>query len=251
MLKRFCQAALLAVIGVLSTMCTRPALSQERWSFDSEVLFLQLNTAAGTRANDVFGFDTAQRFSAAFNSRNNVALRFKYFTYDEQGTDPGFSTVLLDIYNADLEIVKKLNLTNMTSFEFSGGIRYTDADTFFPTAAEPNDFTGFGGIVGIKGTTRVFTGGDVYARGAFALLTGTAEHDSNRSPNGFVNEASRTHMELGMGYQHTFQLRRLTIVPHGGVEWLNLSDYAVDLVDEHPESDMMLAGFSFGITARF
>ncbi|MFN7874283.1 MAG: hypothetical protein ACK5PB_03125 [Pirellula sp.] len=54
-----------------------------------------------------------------------------------------------------------------------------------------------------------------------------------------------------MGYQHTFQVRRITIVPYGGLEWLNLSDYVVGVVNENPESDMMLAGFSCGKTTLF
>ncbi len=99
-------------------------------------------------------------------------MRFKYFSYDQLATDPGVSRLRLDFYNLDLELFKKLNLTNFTSVDIRGGLRYNDSEVSFPTVGDPNDFHGLGIILGAKGLTRAFTGGDVYALGAFAMLAG-------------------------------------------------------------------------------
>ena len=222
------------------------------WSLDTEVLFLQLNTSIGTRDNNVFGYDPAPRYTLSYTTANNVGLRFKHFSYDRIGVDPGVSRIRLDMYNADLELFKKLNFSNSTSLDISGGIRYNDSEVSFPTVFEPNDFNGIGLILGMKGMTRVFTGGDIYARGAFAMLVGDGRHDSNAlSAVRPANDIGRTHTEIAIGYQHSLEYDRITLIPHAGFEFQNLSGYQIDVVDEHPEGDFMLSGFSIGLTGKF
>lgn len=207
---------------------------------------MQLNTSLGSRADDVFGYDPAQRYILGYTFQNNLGIRGKYFNYDHAGTDPGSWRASLDMYNADLELFKKINLTNAASFEFSGGVRYNQSELFFPSPAEPNDFSGTGGIVGLLGRAQVLNNGSLYARGAFAILSGESFHDANATPVRTGHQSVRRQTELAMGYEHIFALRKLTITPHVGFEWLNLGGYQIDIVDEHPEGDMMLAGYTFG-----
>lgn len=249
MIKRFFYslACLFTLIGAGAN-----ALADGPWSLDTEVLFLQLNTSIGTRANNVFGYDPAQRYTLSYTGANNVGLRFKHFSYDRIGVDPGVSRTRLDMYNADLELFKKLNFSNCTSLDISGGIRYNDSEVSFPSTAEPNDFHGIGVILGMKGMTRVFTGGDIYARGALAMLAGDGSHDSNAlSTVRPARDIGRTHTEIAIGYQHTLQYDRISLIPHAGFEFQNLSGYQIDVVDEHPEGDFMLSGFSLGLTGTF
>lgn len=248
MIKRFFQT-----IALLLTLVSGSSIAQERtpWSLDTEVLYLQLNTTMGTRAEDVFGYDASQRFALSYTGPVNLGLRVKYFSYDQTASDPGISRLMLDFDNTDFEIFKKLDLSTCTSIEFSGGIRYNETEIFYPTPADPNDFSGIGGIVGLKGKTQVLTGGSVYARGALALLSGDGNHDANGLNVRFPHQVGRTQTEIAFGYEHPLEVRRFIVTPHFGMEWQNLSGYQIDVVDEHPESDMLLAGFSFGLKLDF
>jgi hypothetical protein len=182
---------------------------------------------------------------------NNLGVTARYYSYDQTGNDPGSSLLLLDADNVDLDLFKKLDISNATSVEFSGGFRYSEAEIFYPSAFEPNDFDGLGGLVGAKGKTQVFTGGWVYARGALALLAGDGNHDANSGGFTFPHQMSRTHTELGIGYEHPFELKRAINTPHVGMEWLNMSSYLIDVLDENPEADKMLSGFSVGLRIVF
>lgn len=237
---------MLTLLGVAST-----ASAREPWSFDTEVLYMQANTTAGFRQDDVFGYDPSQRYTLAYTGPNNLGIRGKYYSYDQTGVDPGRSRLMLDFENIDIELFKRLDISTATSVEFSGGLRYNEAEIFFPSPAEPNDFDGFGGIVGLKGKTQVFTGGSVYARGALALLSGDGNHDGNTPNIVFPHQMGRTQTELALGYEHPFELSRAIITPHCGMEWLNMGSYQIDPVDEHPDSDLLLAGFSLGLRIDF
>ncbi len=230
------------------------AIAQSPFSFEHEMLFVRLHTAHGTSTDNVFGLDAAQRFALSVANSNNVGARITFFDYDHEGSfvaPGGTRRISLDMQNTDFELFKRLNLTCKTGIEASAGLRYSDNDIFFPTPFEPNDFTGFGGFLGLRGTTSVFTGGELYARGKMAILGGKGVHDGNGINTPVRFEQSRTHTEIAFGYQHAFQLRRLVVTPHFGTEWMNFSDYVVDPVDEQPESDMMLGGLAFGVNLGF
>ncbi len=228
--------------------------AHDPWSLESEILFLRMHSAHGASVDNVFGFDPSMRHSLSYLGTSNVGARFTFFEYDHKGTfaAPGGTRLLsLEMKNSDAEIFKRVNLTNLTAVEVGGGIRYSDNAVFFPSRFEPNHFTGLGGFLGLRATTKVGTGGEFYARGKMAMLGGNGLHDGNgiNTPQRF--DESRTHTELAMGYQHTFNFARVAVTPHFGGEWLSLSDYQVDAVDEHPEADLTLAGFTFGINLTF
>lgn len=248
MVKRFVIAFsfVLAVLGGMGVSC-----AQSPWAFDAEALFLQVNSTVGTRQNNAFGYEPGQRYTLSYMNENNLGIRGRYFSYATNQSDPGISTLLMDIWNTDVEIFKQIQITKSTMVDFSGGVRFSETESFFPSRFEPNDFTGLGGLLGARGTTKVFDRGALYARGSLALLTGEGFHDANGLNVRNANEVSRTQTEIGLGYQHSFSFRNVCLTPHVGAEWMNLSGYQNDVVDEHPESDMMLAGFTTGLGIRF
>lgn len=223
------------------------------WDFKHELLLMKLNTTHGASADNVFEHDTANRFALSYKFCSNVGARISYFNFDEAGTFPaaGPRLISLDIDNTDFELFKQFNLSQKTMLEASAGLRRTDAQVFFPSVNEPNHFEGLGGFVAFRGITETFTGGDLYARGKLALLTGDGVHDGNAIGPAQRFDQSRTHTEIGFGYQHPMEISRFTLTPSFGAEWINLSNYLIDPVDEHPEADMLLSGLAFGLNINF
>ncbi len=251
MTKRFIHvvAFMVAIVSGISS-----AQANDPWALESEALFLKLYTAHGASQEGVFGFDPSMRHAVSYTCSNNIGARVSYFDYDHEGTftAPGGPRLIsLQIENIDLEIYKRVNLTELTKIEISAGIRHSDNEVFFPTRFEPNDFTGIGGIVGLRASTKVGILGELYMRGKMGLLGGEGMHDGNGINTPLRYQQSRTHLELAFGFRHTFEFERWSITPHIGGEWINLSDYAVDPVDEQPESDMMLGGITTGLVVTF
>ena len=225
------------------------------WNVNSEILLLQPNTAAGTRTDNAFDLDTAARFSLGYTTSTGTGARATFFDYDHSFIDAGVQQFSLDTYSVDFEIYKKLDFSQDTSFEVNGGVRYLNAMLFWPTPFEPNNFDGWGVFVGGRGATVVGTGGSLYARGKFAILTGDGFHDAN-ALGGLArqraNDVGRTQFELGVGYEHPFELGCCLLTPSIGLEAQNWgSGFLIDVVDEHPEGDFVLAGFVIGLDVAF
>lgn len=246
---------LTAILMIATSMaCTTCAMAQGPWSFQHETLLMKLHTTHGASTEDVFGMDPAYRFAVSYMRETNVGARISFFNYDHEGSfaAPGGTRLIsLDLENTDFEVFKQYNLSCKTQLEGSAGLRYTEGQVFFPSIFEPNHFEGFGGFLAGRATTQIFTGGSLYARGKYAILGGEGTHDGNgiNTPQRF--DETRTHSEIGFGYMHPFQFSRVTLTPSFGAEWMNLSGYQIDVVDEHPEADMMLGGLSFGLKLTF
>lgn len=240
--------ALVTLIGLSSAKAEGP------WAFQYESLFMRLHTSHGASTDNALGLDPANRFALSYVRDTNVGARITYFDYDHSGTftAPGGTRLIsLDMQNTDFEIFKRFNLSSQTTLEASGGLRKSVNEVFFPTVFEPNHFNGLGGFVGFRGTTKIFTGGDLYARGKYAILGGNGVHDGNAVNTPRRYDESRTQSELAFGYQHSISMARFIVTPHVGAEWMNLSSYLVDPVDEHPEGNMMLGGLTCGINVNF
>jgi hypothetical protein len=236
------------------TIATTLALSSAQagsWALDSELLFLRLHSAIGAGSDNIFGYDTAARFALSHVRTDNLGARISYFDYDHLGTDSTIGTISLNTYNLDFEIFKRLNLTNLTSVEVSGGIRYNDTEFFYDDPGQPNDFTGLGGVFGIRLGTKVGTGGLLYARAKLAILGGDGQHDGDDEALDPAYDVARDQMEIAFGYQHTYCYRGMLITPQVGCEWQSWRGFGIDPVDEHPDNDLMLGGFTLGLGLNF
>ncbi len=200
------------------------AQARDPWSLDSEILFLRLHTAHGASQDDIFGFDPASRHSLSYLGCNNLGTRITFFQYDHGATftaPGGLRAISLEMKNTDVEIFKRVNLTNLTAVEFGGGLRYSDNEVISPVSAPtrsaPNDFTGLGGLLQLRATAKVGIGGEFYARGLIAILGGNGEHLGGAIPGRQRFDEGRSHTEIAFGYQQTFNFAKMSVTPHAGV----------------------------------
>lgn len=213
----------------------------------AELLLLRYNSNVGNRRS-VFDFEAAPRYTLGYMNAQKLGFRTIYFEYDETALDAGGSgRTSLSAYNLDFELFKQIQLTKTAGLEFSGGLRYSEADYFLNGPTNFNNFHGIGIALGTKATAKIFTGGNVYGRAKVALLSGNASHDGNAFALRDAHLSSRDQTELGFGYEHPVMLGRFQVTPSVGAELQRWGGYAIDPVDEHPESDLALAGFVLGL----
>ncbi|MBL8810370.1 MAG: hypothetical protein JNM43_09370 [Planctomycetaceae bacterium] len=213
----------------------------------AELLFLRYNSDLGNRRS-AFDFEAAPRFTLGYVNAQKLGFRTIYFEFDEFANDAGGTgRTGLSAYNVDFELFKQIQLTKTSNLEFSGGLRYNEADYFLNGPTNLNNFHGIGIALGTKASAKVFTGGNVYGRAKFAILSGEAVHDTNAFAFRDSQLASREQMELGLGYEHPVMLGRFEVTPSVGAELQRWGGYAIDPVDEHPEADLGLAGFVLGL----
>ncbi|MGE0761477.1 MAG: hypothetical protein AB7O38_30970, partial [Pirellulaceae bacterium] len=85
-----------------------------------------------------------------------------------------------------------------------------------------------------------------YGRGKLSILMGDGRHDANTLALADANEIVRGQTEVGFGYEHRLYVRNVVLVPRIGMEWQFWEGYSIDPVDEHPDTDLDLFGFSLG-----
>lgn len=238
-------------VAIASLAGTSQLHAQAEWGCDVEALFLKVGTNVGTRAANAANFDPGLRFAFSRIAEDGLGVRITYFEYDHTIVDPGLRSLTFDTYNVDFEILQELSLTDRVNVEMSAGLRYNDTQFSFPSRFEPSDFSGVGGIVGIRGSAKIFENGEFYARTKFALMIGDGGHDSNASPLPKAYNTGRGMTEIAFGYQHTFEVGRYQIVPRIGAEWQMWHGIIPDIVDEHPETNLLLGGFTTGLGINF
>jgi hypothetical protein len=244
-MSRFYRALALAIALIAS----RSNVCAQGWQFDADTLLLQLGTSVGTADEDVFDYEPGARLSLSRTADIDVGFRATWFQWDHSATDSAVGVISLDTYNIDFEIFKQLELANRTIMELSGGVRYNDTDHVYD--GDPNEFTGFGGLIGLRGGLRVLDNGLLYARGKFAVLMGEGAHDGDDEDLDPANEIIRSQTEIGLGYEHHFNVGSMVIVPRTGVEWQSWEGFGLDPVDEHPDTDLGFFGFVGGLTVAY
>lgn len=241
------------VIAMLAALIANASSSRADgpFEFTSEVLFTRLHTSLGYPDLGKVNFDPAGRYSIAKIGANNLGFRVTYFDFKTDINSPPVRE-FLDTYNLDFEAFKRINLTEFTRLELSGGLRYNDTEHFFANVNDPSDFTGFGGLVGGKVGARVGDCGLLYTRIKFALLGGKGDSGANIL-GGPVNVygTTRAQTEIALGYQHSLAFGNAIITPHLGAEWQHWQGFHTDPVDDHAESDLMLAAMTTGIRIDF
>ncbi|MDZ4659155.1 MAG: hypothetical protein SH868_16410 [Bythopirellula sp.] len=221
----------------------------QSWTFDADALFLKLGTSVGTADEDVFDYETGSRLAISRLGASDVGFRTTWFQWDHAATDSAVGFIELETYNLDFEIFKRLDLSNRTTLELSGGVRYNETDYIYDGA--PNDFNGVGGLVGLRGGLQVLENGVLYARSKFAVLMGDGAHDGDDEDLDPAFDVIRSQTEISLGYEHRFTMGNLVIVPRSGVEWQNWEGFGIDPVDEHPDNALGLFGFVGGVSVTY
>lgn len=238
-----------ALAVAFSVIISPGIVCAEGWQLDADALFLQLGSSGGTGDEDVFDYETGSRLSLARTADIDVGFRATWFQWDHSATDSAVGDISLETYNIDFEIFKQLEISSRTVMELSGGVRYNETDHIYDD--QPNDFTGFGGLVGLRGGLQVLDNGLLYARGKFAVLMGDGAHDGDDEALDPANEVIRSQTEIGFGYEHHFHVGNVVIVPRTGVEWQVWEGFGLDPVDEHPDTDLGFFGFIGGVTVAY
>ena len=245
MKRRFLPALALAIAFTVSQGMGHA----QSWTVDADTLFLKLGTSGGTGDEDVFDFESSSRLAFSRLGATNVGFRTTWFQWDHAGTDSDVGDISLETYNLDFELFKRLDLSDRTSLELSGGIRYNETDHIYD--GDPNDFNGFGGLVGLRGGLRVLDNGMVYAQSKAAVLMGDGAHDGDDEALDPAFEVMRTQTEVSLGYEHRFTMGNLVIVPRTGVEWQYWDGFGIDPVDEHPDTALGFFGFVGGVSVTY
>lgn len=248
--KAMMSVAALFVLGSSASVQAQSLLNNQRWTIDSDVMFLKLHSSVGFADENTFDFDTSEKIAVTYLSDCNVGVRGTWFSYDHQNTDPVVGLVDFETYNIDLEVFKRVNFTSSV-IEISAGLRHNGSELDFRN--DNHDFYGTGGLFGIRGGVKVRENGLLFSKAKFAVLMGDGRNDANAFPglNVAAREMVRSQTELGFGYEHRIQFACATIIPHFGAEWQIWDGYAPDPVDEHPESSLGLFGFFTGLGINF
>ncbi len=163
-----------ALLLTLVCVCGSSYVQAQGIAFDSEATFLRLHRSNGI----VFGDNTTDyeiggRYQLSYVNSRNLGGRLTYWEWDHTARNvAGASIAAFRTYNADAEVFKRLDLTNLTNLEISGGIRYnesTNSDFAFGTT---NQSIGWGGLFGIRGAVKTRLGGELYARSKWAVIMG-------------------------------------------------------------------------------
>jgi hypothetical protein len=212
--------------------------------FDTDLMFFKLYNSLGYLSDSTSEYELSPRYSLSRTSATGLGARVTYFRFDYAGLD-GVIPVGFNTYNLDLEGFKRLNLTDWTAVEMSGGIRYNECENNWATLQ--NDFCGVGGTFGLKGIAKVGCSGQVYARAKYALLMGDGS-DALQSGPRFAT--TRTQTEIASGYEHTFCVGKALIIPRVSAEWQNYANYGNSFgIIVGP--DFGLGGMGFGVGMHY
>ena len=153
----------------------------------------------------------------------------------------------VNTFTIDNEFFENIQLTDCTSVEFSGGIRYVEFEERlnFAVVTEDTIFRGFGGIVGLQ-VNRQFWNGELYARARGSILM-DAKSFTGGPPTDLV-DAVTSITEVSLGYQINYDLSSGALLTlRSGVEWQHWTDFSVSQNQSgDDESSVGFAGFVLG-----
>ncbi len=235
-----------AIMLTIACVCGLNYAQAQSIGFDTEATFLRLHTSNGAPADNVTGYEIGQRYQLSYVNSRNLGSRLTYWDWDHTAEIGGAAVAGVKTYNFDVEVFKRINLTNLTNIELSGGLRYND--TAFNAVALPieNSNAGFGGLFGLRGAVKTSTGGELYARSKWAVIMGNGTTFGALPNQGF--DVVRNQWELGMGYQHNICLSNgILMTPRVGAEWITFTGSESGVGLPGTFNDFALGGFVFGV----
>jgi hypothetical protein len=223
---------------------------QSAWIVDVEALFFRYGRVDGTQnvitgSPVQFDFELAPRLTVGYVGSSGLGFRIRYFEFDHTATG-GLDSIDVNTFTIDQEFFENVQLTDYTSVEFSGGVRYVEFEERlnFPVLTEQTIFRGFGGIVGMQ-VNRQFWNGDLYARARGSILM---DEKSFASPATNLVDAVVSITEVSLGYQINYDLSSGALLTlRSGVEWQHWTDFSVSQnTNGDTESSVGFAGFVLG-----
>ncbi len=217
-------------------------------SFNTEATFLRLHSSNGQPlADNATDYEIGQRYQLSYVNSRNLGTRISYWDWDHNAQNPaGVNIAALKTYNFDIEAFKRIDLTNLTNIELSGGLRYNDTTFENRAFGTSNNNAGFGGLFGLRGAVKTSTGGELYARSKWAVIMGNGTTFGALPNQGF--DVVRNQWELGMGYQHNICLKNgILMTPHVGAEWITFTGSEAGIGLPGTFNDVALGGFVFGV----
>lgn len=222
-----------------------------RWFGDVEATFLRYHRNDNLNTNDIFNFAFAPRITVGYMNDDGFGIRMRYWGYNHTGTgnfngvDP--TDINVNTYNIDAELFQNVQLTEFTSVEFSGGIRYNDFNETVSQGGaqtQADSFSAVGLIFGLKARRTMFNG-NVYARWNTSLLP--SDHNAIGG-HGKEFDQMLTQTEVGVGYE------QFTTLSNGSVAWWRAglecsywTDYVHDAADPNDNTSIGFAGAVLGV----
>ena len=237
-----------ALLFILTCVCGLNFAQAQSVFFDTESTFLRLHTSnANPLVNNATGYDQGQRFQLGLLNADDLGVRVTYWDWDHQGTNAnGVVVSTLDTYNLDAEVLKRVDLFEMTNFEFSAGVRYNDLTATNPVFGTTNSTSGIGGLLGIRGAVDVGCNGELYARSKWAVIMGNGTTFGALPNPGF--DVLRNQWEIGMGYQHNFCFENgMLMWARVGAEWITFTGSEPGIGLPGSYNDLGLGGLVLGL----
>jgi len=216
------------------------------WIVAADLLFMQY------QRNNTFDADTSNlsynptpRVVVGYQNACGLGVRMRFWDYDHSAPEPlGIpgATLDTDTFNIDLEAFKTVQLTDLTTVEFSGGIRYNDfRETLNGLGSLGTSFTGIGGIAGVKARCQML-GGAGYVSVNGAIIKDDQSFQGLGPPFSLLNIVTQT--ELGAGYEWaTYTSGGARVWLRAGYEWWIWTGYG-DPFGDQPDNSFV--GFVLG-----
>ena len=229
--------------------------------FDYDIMFMKYHQSGGvksTSAENIVGNDDSAEFDFEYSPRvslgyelcNGHGYRLNYWYYDETAATDKEGFVSIDTYTFDAEIYRRLNLSDDTSLEFSGGYRHVDFEQRDDNELDWG-FTNYGGTISTELSHQVTCNSRIFIRNRLSIVMGdvglTDEGDTEDSPGSGLDHET-TMIELALGWESTrCMCNGLTLVYGFSGQWSQWSDVtiAADSYDGLYLTDAGFGGFAF------
>jgi len=229
--------------------------------FDYDIMFMKYHQSGGvksTSANNIVGdgnsaefdFEYSPRVSLGYELCNGLGYRLNYWYYDETAATDNEGFVSIDTYTFDAEIYRRIDLSDDTSLEFSGGYRHVDFEQRDDSGLDWG-FTNYGGTISTELSHQVTCNSRIFIRNRLSIVMGdvglTDEGDTEDSPGSGIDHET-TMIELALGWESTrCMCNGLTLVYGFSGHWSQWSDVTVaaDSYDGAYLTDAGFGGFAF------
>jgi hypothetical protein len=252
--------------------CCDPCCSSGGIVATAEATFFRYHRADGVRVgtnqnNDEveFDFEISPRITVGWVGADGFGARVRWWDYDHTAPSVAGEPLTVDTYLVDVELFDTIQLNCNWALEVSGGLRFNEfTETMNDTGdaqVRVNDFSGFGGLVGMElkrcldNNSALF----VRVRGAILMDDKFIRNDANVPNTVTLLDSTQGMVELALGYEYHQDLGYGAVLfARATAEWQNWFNYSsafedttdvatADAQDFGAPSDVGFGGFAFAV----
>jgi hypothetical protein len=195
---------------------------------------------ADNPGESVFGdHKVSPRLTLGYELGGGLGFRARYFDWDhaQQSRNGPEEVLAVDTFSVDLELFDEFQLNDKWAVEVSGGVRYNEFTERMidPEETRINDFSGWGGIVGLELTRSLGRCGALFARARGAVLMDdkyvlNTGYESGIEPvqqTDLIVDSTQGMMEIAVGYEWSRTICGDSLLKaRVGYEWQNWYNYS-------------------------